>query len=384
MEASSPPPPLSSAPPDCAYSPANAEDVWVRSLPSPLDLNHPLSQTDQVTSSILATLQDDAVASASHNGDHPLPPLHKGSSNIDTTTTTQFKDSLHSTDTTKNSLIYVSTTTSTHVNTNRKPKSWKSLVTLLNPNRNKIACEQISVHGNILCNRNVALTTDNGSNSPNKSIVSCILPKQLHNRKLFVKNSMGKSSKSKPLLPPLSKGDKGKKTLVLDLDETLVHTDFQPLAEYDYVVQIPILENLVNGGMANVYVLHRPGVDEFLQAMSSRYELVVFTASTKSYANAIIDKLDPKRLIKHRLHREFCTFSDGGLVKDLTTLGRDLHRVILLDNTPHCYSLQPLNGLAISSFFNDKEDTELIQLIPFLSLIAELDDVTISLNAIPR
>ncbi|KAH7352781.1 hypothetical protein KP509_19G063700 [Ceratopteris richardii] len=189
------------------------------------------------------------------------------------------------------------------------------------------------------------------------------------------KMAKAQTRKPRPYLPPLSDKDKDKKTLVLDLDGTLINSSMKP-SKCSFVVQI--------NGFADIYVLTRPGVEEFIQNMSAKYELVIFTAGKKEYADPIINNIDKNRLIRHRLYRESCSCYEKRAVKDLRNLGRDLKNVILLDNTPHCYSLQPQNGLAISSFTDDEEDTELMDLTPFLLLVAELDDVRESLNSIPR
>ncbi len=101
------------------------------------------------------------------------------------------------------------------------------------------------------------------------------------------------------LLPKQSPAMAGRKLLVLDLDETLVHSSFKPVPNTDYKLQID-----VDGTLYNVYVLKRPGVDEFLERVSQHYEVVIFTASLPQYANPLLDLLDPKGLIQGRLFRQ--------------------------------------------------------------------------------
>ncbi|KAI8607558.1 HAD-like domain-containing protein, partial [Chytriomyces sp. MP71] len=96
------------------------------------------------------------------------------------------------------------------------------------------------------------------------------------------------------VLPPISKEDAGKQTLVLDLDETLVHSSFKPVADADFIVPINI-----EGQYHNIYVLKRPHVDEFLQKLGSQFEVVIFTASMSNYANPVCDLLDTGKVIKH-------------------------------------------------------------------------------------
>ena len=102
------------------------------------------------------------------------------------------------------------------------------------------------------------------------------------------------------LLPPQSPQDFGKKTLVLDLDETLIHSVFKPIENSDMIIKIPD-EITDNEGtkysmMNDIYVFKRPGVDMFLKRLSRYYELVIFTASIDKYADPVIDALDTNTL----------------------------------------------------------------------------------------
>ncbi|ORX72577.1 NIF-domain-containing protein [Anaeromyces robustus] len=181
--------------------------------------------------------------------------------------------------------------------------------------------------------------------------------------------------KTKWLLKPQLPEDVGKKTLVLDLDETLVHSSFKPIAQPDYVIPVQI-ENQVH----NVYVLKRPGVDEFLKAMGEIYEIVIFTASVGKYADPVLDTLDKYKVVRHRLFREACIHYKGNYVKDLSQLGRNLKHVIILDNSPASYIFHPTNAIPVTSWFNDLEDNELFELIPFLTDLKKVDNVTLVLD----
>ncbi|KAF9925004.1 hypothetical protein FBU30_005138, partial [Linnemannia zychae] len=172
------------------------------------------------------------------------------------------------------------------------------------------------------------------------------------------------------LLGPIAPEHIGRKCLVLDLDETLVHSSFKLIPQADYVVPVEI-----DNQSHNVYVIKRPGVDTFLQKMGELYEVVIFTASLSKYADPVLDMLDIHKVIKHRLFRESCFNHKGNYVKDLSVIGRDLKNTIIIDNSPASYIFHQTNAVPISSWFNDPHDTELLDLIPFLTDMTVVDDV---------
>lgn len=179
------------------------------------------------------------------------------------------------------------------------------------------------------------------------------------------------------LLPKQKQEVKGKKCLVLDLDETLVHSSFQPI-ECSFSVPIEI-----DGIRHEVYVLKRPFVDEFLKRVAKHFELVVFTASLSEYANPVLDILDQDGLIAHRLFRESCVLHEGqAYVKDLGRLGRKLKDCIIVDNSPLSYLYDPTNAIGCTSWFGDPHDTELLDMCPILiETLAKQKDVRQILNA---
>ncbi|KAI0028745.1 NLI interacting factor, partial [Vararia minispora EC-137] len=181
---------------------------------------------------------------------------------------------------------------------------------------------------------------------------------------------IGPDGVPRPLLPPVLPQHAGRKCLVLDLDETLVHSSFKSIQQADYVVPVEIEFH-----WHNVYVIKRPGVDNFLKKMGEIYEIVVFTASLSKYADPVLDKLDVHRVVTHRLFRESCYNHRGNYVKDLSQLGRPIEETIILDNSPASYIFHPNNAVPVSSWFNDPHDTELTDLCPFLTDLATVDDV---------
>jgi len=180
------------------------------------------------------------------------------------------------------------------------------------------------------------------------------------------------------LLPPI--GEHGsKKTLVLDLDETLVHSSFKPIPNPDFIIPVEIDDQV-----HKVYVAKRPGVDEFLKKMGDKFEVVVFTASLSKYADPVLDLLDIHKVIKYRLFREACTNYRGNFVKDLNRLGRDIKFSIIIDNSPSSFMFHPENAVRCESWFDDENDRELLDFIPIFEKITSADDVRVALTELKR
>ncbi|KAB5578472.1 HAD-like domain-containing protein [Coniochaeta sp. 2T2.1] len=181
----------------------------------------------------------------------------------------------------------------------------------------------------------------------------------------------------KSLLPPQAPEFKGKKCLVLDLDETLVHSSFKILHQADFTIPVEI-----EGNYHNVYVIKRPGVDQFMKRVGELYEVVVFTASVSKYGDPLLDQLDIHHVVHHRLFRESCYNHQGNYVKDLSQVGRDLKETIIIDNSPTSYIFHPQHAVPISSWFSDAHDNELLDLIPVLEDLAgsQVQDVSLVLD----
>lgn len=165
-------------------------------------------------------------------------------------------------------------------------------------------------------------------------------------------------------LPPI-RADR-EYTLVLDLDETLVH-----------------FEEITQGGM----FLVRPYARVFLERVSEFFEIVIFTAATKDYADKILDHIDEKHeYISHRLYRESTTFYNNIYHKDLSKLGRDLSKTIIIDNCMENFRLQPSNGIYIKSWHNDRGDQALLQLFPILCELVQWGhrDVRVALRELKK
>ena len=156
-------------------------------------------------------------------------------------------------------------------------------------------------------------------------------------------------------VPYLNKKSNKEYTLVLDLDETLIHFKPNPNNEESGTIKI------------------RPYLMEFLEKIKNYYELVVFTAATQEYADPIINALDPSnKYFDYRLYRKHTIIIDNDFVKDLSKLGRDMSKIIIVDNMEQNYKLQKNNGITIRPFWGkDNEDTALSDLLEILIKIAE-------------
>lgn len=117
---------------------------------------------------------------------------------------------------------------------------------------------------------------------------------------------------------------------LLCLTETLVHSTLEPCDDADFTFSVNF-----NLKEHTVYVRCRPHLRDFLDRVSGLFEIIIFTASQSIYAEQLLNVLDPKRKIfRHRVYRDSCVFVDGNYLKDLSVLGRDLSRVIIIDNSP--------------------------------------------------
>jgi len=189
--------------------------------------------------------------------------------------------------------------------------------------------------------------------------------------------AVGQAEPQKWLLGPPRPEHKTRKCLILDLDETLVHSSFKILHQADFTIPVEI-----EGQYHNVYVIKRPGVDQFMKRVGELYEVVVFTASVSKYGDPLLDQLDIHNVVHHRLFRESCYNHQGNYVKDLSQVGRDLKDTIIIDNSPTSYIFHPHHAVPISSWFSDAHDNELLDLIPVLEDLAgdQVSDVSLVLD----
>ena len=187
-------------------------------------------------------------------------------------------------------------------------------------------------------------------------------------------------------LPPLSPLSRhrlnlvSRKTLVLDLDETLIHShhdgNSRPSSEKPSTPPDFTLNVHIDGHPVKFCVHKRPHVDFFLSVISDWYDLVVFTASMEIYGSAVADKLDNNRgILTRRFFRQHCDLVQGSYTKNLSFVNIDMSKVFILDNSPAAYRAYPNNAIPIRSWFSDAQDTALLNLLPVLDALRFCADV---------
>ncbi|KAF4353395.1 hypothetical protein F8388_016338 [Cannabis sativa] len=212
-----------------------------------------------------------------------------------------------------------------------------------------------------------------------------------------------------------------KLTVVLDLDETLVcayETSSLPVGIRNQATEAGLkwfeLECFSSDKECEgrpkvnyVTVFERPGLHEFLKQLGTFADLVLFTAGLEGYARPLVDRIDEENLFCRRLYRpsttstrpQLMTFSSNcGIiteniqvgharisdwleyrehVKDLTGLAKDMCRIVIVDNNPFSFLLQPVNGIPCIPFTaGQPHDTQLLDvLLPLLKELSEQKDV---------
>ena len=162
-----------------------------------------------------------------------------------------------------------------------------------------------------------------------------------------------------------------KKTLVLDLDETLIHSSMTPFPNRTNIV----LQIDIGPEKYTIYSIQRPFVEEFLNEMSLYFDIILFTASLEQYSKPLLKFIDKNNVIKHVYNREYCKFYEGYFFKDLSIINKDYKDLIIIDNNPVSYLFNKENGVPIKSWFDDPNDNELMKLIPFMKYLGKAYDV---------
>ncbi|KAI1662576.1 NLI interacting factor-like phosphatase-domain-containing protein, partial [Daldinia decipiens] len=179
---------------------------------------------------------------------------------------------------------------------------------------------------------------------------------------------------------------KQQKTLILDLDETLIHSMSKGgRMGSGHMVEVRLNTTYVGSGGQQAlgpqhpilyYVHKRPHCDEFLRKVCKWFNLVVFTASVQEYADPVIDWLESERkFFSGRYYRQHCTFRHGAFIKDLSSIEPDLSKVMILDNSPLSYMFHQDNAIPIQGWISDPTDNDLLHLVPLLEGLQYVSDV---------
>lgn len=167
----------------------------------------------------------------------------------------------------------------------------------------------------------------------------------------------------------------GKKCLMLDLDETLIfaHNEVSD-PNFDEQIELYIGE----GRTHTIFVYYRPFLREFLEYVSKKWEIGIFTSSSNIYANAILQRIDPQnKFFSFRLFKNSCYRDcNNHLIKDLDIMGnRDLRDLVMVDNSIDSVIYQLDNCVPVVPFYGDSSDQELVSLAKFLDLLHASEDV---------
>ena len=247
--------------------------------------------------------------------------------------------------------------------------------------------KKINVNYSLLNRKKLKNSTNNSINKEKKKTPDIIKKNYINHNSLNIYHSIKKNKNSHESIRI--------KSLVLDLDETLIFTSFQPLINSDICFEIDLGIDEQNNSKAKnskiyslrkmpkisktIYLSKRPYLELFLSELYPFYEICVFSASSEKYASPIIDIIDTKKVITKKFFRKDClhlnnseTFS---YIKDLEKIDKNYNDIIIIDDNVSSFVLQKENGIPIKSWRGDQEDIELLKLIPILKNLSGFYDV---------
>ena len=270
-----------------------------------------------------------------------------------------------------------------HISPNNYNINSKCLLTDASDKKKK----KINDKYNLLNQKKIKTSANNSINKDKKKTSDIMKKKYANHNTLNICHSIKKIKNSNEPIRI--------KSLVLDLDETLIFTSFQPLINSDICFEMELsLDEQNNQKVRNnkksslrkvpkisktIYLSKRPYLEIFLSELYPFYEICVFSASSQNYASPIIDVIDTKKVITKKFFREDClhlnnseTFS---YIKDLEKIDKNYNDIIIIDDNVSSFALQKENGIPIKSWRGDIEDIELLKLIPILKNLSGFYDV---------
>lgn len=289
----------------------------------------------------------------------------------------------------------------------------------------EIILQRDTVKGSLLTKSNIYKASASASNSTPYTRY----PKSTSSSVCFGSKKMGRFLFPKKLIPKSILHSEVKKKLVLDLDETLIHSISRSTSNSNNAQSHLVEVKFQISGISTLYYVHkRPYCDLFLSKVSKWYDLVIFTASMKEYADPVIDWLETsfRGKFTKRLYRNDCILRDGvGYIKDLSVVHgfsnhienrannennsneqnnnnennndnnnntndnssicsnniqypmqqNSLSEVILIDNSPVSYAMNVDNAIHVEGWISDPTDQDLLNLLPFLEALRYSTDV---------
>ena len=194
-------------------------------------------------------------------------------------------------------------------------------------------------------------------------------------------NSITIKSVKVPFLSQLKNDENYILTIILDLDGTLI---YDQNIEVNYEEEEDEEDDEDNKHQKNNDIILRPRLFEFLdKLLELKCELIIFTISVKQRADEVINIIEKnKRYFNGRLCREYCTLMGAAYVKDISKLGRNLSKTIIIDNDLVCFYLQQENGILIKSFEGKEDDNKLLNLHQILNQIIKspFNDIRVELD----
>ena len=198
--------------------------------------------------------------------------------------------------------------------------------------------------------------------------------------KMFWKRKIGsmpaRAHKHAPVPVPETDEDAGKKILVLDMDETLIHKSTFP--PHQSIELLPV-------DFEGCFIFKRPGVDEFLARVTSMFKTYIFTAGEKEYAQPLLDVLCPMIPESRRFYRDSCNTKKGKCKKNLKLLTKNMAEVVLVDDSPNIMKFYPRNVLQITRWNGTPIDACLLEeVLPILEQCARARDVRDVIDNVPK
>ena len=194
-------------------------------------------------------------------------------------------------------------------------------------------------------------------------------------------NSITIKSVKVPFLSQLKNDENYILTIILDLDGTLI---YDQNIEVNYEEEEEEEDDEDNKHQKNNDIILRPRILEFLdKLLELKCELIIFTSSVKQRADELVNIIEKnKRYFNGRLYREHCTLMGAAYVKDISKLGRNLSKTIIIDNDLVCFYLQQENGILIKSFEGKEDDNKLLNLHQILNQIIKspFNDIRVELD----